>query len=608
MKIEYERIGLTNSSRLLRLDNQDFTYCDTYPKVLYIPIGLEPQELKEVCNFRSRSRIPAVTWKLPGADVFLLRCAQPCVGFKSMRSSADEKLLTLCKAENQPLIHILDSRPKTNAVANMLRGGGYEMTKYYKDILLEFNNIENIHVIRSSFLAVHQFCQNSTDAAQLMNITSSNLPPELQESKWFDHKRYIFESASRVMDLMLKENHSVLIHCSDGWDRTSQTASLAQILLDPFYRTIEGFIRIIEKDWLQFGHQFALRHGFVGGKIGNYKDSQRSPIFPQFLDCVYQFFHLFPNAFEWNETFLLLLMDELYACRFGTFLESSQKQRDANHLFTLTRSCWKFIQDRLSVFTNREFVPREEALFLPPTEQIEFKLWVGYYAKFMDVTSYRYHDMLTCCTDSENRSKRKVSSRRSKSRRNTNNGMVRPTDALPAVSAYPPSPVTASFRVHSHKLSVTASDSRTKEKSSHSRRERKKSMENPPPVDPALLNPISSPPSQRIRTKKTRKALNASKRSSGSLLETSAEAVSPRALAGVQASAENSHRVTISENPPTVVEYSYKEPQQTFLPRVRVTVALEEANHHPTPPSQNSTSDFDALLAAMDSAENDDQN
>ena len=37
------------------------------------------------------------------------------------------------------------------------------------------------------------------------------------------------------------EKRSVVIHCSDGWDRTAQTCSLAEILLDPYYRTIHGF-------------------------------------------------------------------------------------------------------------------------------------------------------------------------------------------------------------------------------------------------------------------------------------------------------------------------------------------------------------------------------
>lgn len=30
-----------------------------------------------------------------------------------------------------------------------------------------------------------------------------------------------------------------LVHCSDGWDRTPQVVSLAKIILDPYYRTME---------------------------------------------------------------------------------------------------------------------------------------------------------------------------------------------------------------------------------------------------------------------------------------------------------------------------------------------------------------------------------
>lgn len=40
---------------------------------------------------------------------------------------------------------------------------------------------------------------------------------------------------------IITEKASVLVHCSDGWDRTAQTCSLACIILDPYYRTIHGF-------------------------------------------------------------------------------------------------------------------------------------------------------------------------------------------------------------------------------------------------------------------------------------------------------------------------------------------------------------------------------
>lgn len=44
---------------------------------------------------------------------------------------------------------------------------------------------------------------------------------------------------ARCMD---ERSCCTLVHCSDGWDRTAQLCSLAQLMMDPYYRTIEGFI------------------------------------------------------------------------------------------------------------------------------------------------------------------------------------------------------------------------------------------------------------------------------------------------------------------------------------------------------------------------------
>jgi len=66
-----------------------------------------------------------------------------------------------------------------------------------------------------------------------------------------------------VRQMALEHSH-VLIHFSDGWDRTSQLSSLSQICLDPYFRTIDGFMALVEKDWVSFGHRFRDRCGFLG--------------------------------------------------------------------------------------------------------------------------------------------------------------------------------------------------------------------------------------------------------------------------------------------------------------------------------------------------------
>lgn len=62
----------------------------------------------------------------------------------------------------------------------------------------------------------------------------------------------------RIADKIESGKTSVVIHCSDGWDRTSQLTSLAMLMLDSYYRTIKGFEALIEKEWISFGHRFAL--------------------------------------------------------------------------------------------------------------------------------------------------------------------------------------------------------------------------------------------------------------------------------------------------------------------------------------------------------------
>lgn len=117
---------------------------------------------------------------------------------------------------------------------------------------------------------------------------------------------------------------SVVVHCSDGWDRTSQLTALAMLLLDPYYRTIKGFEVLVEKEWLSFGHKFQQR---IGHGDNHHSDADRSPVFLQFIDCVWQVSKQFPHALEFNEHFLITTLDHLYSCRFGTFLCNTERER-----------------------------------------------------------------------------------------------------------------------------------------------------------------------------------------------------------------------------------------------------------------------------------------
>eukprot|EP00116_Pleurobrachia_bachei_P017496 sb/3477758/ len=79
---------------------------------------------------------------------------------------------------------------------------------------------------------------------------------------------------------------------------------------------------LLEKEWLSFGHRFSHH-----GRQTNEKEDCFSPIFLQFLDCVYQIHRQFPHCFEFNEFFLECLAYHHCSIRFRTFVCDSEKKR-----------------------------------------------------------------------------------------------------------------------------------------------------------------------------------------------------------------------------------------------------------------------------------------
>jgi len=167
---------------------------------------------------------------------------------------------------------------------------------------------------------------------------------------WLKHVGSVLAAARSVVDAVRRRRKSVLVHCSDGWDRTPQVVSLACLLLDPYYRTIAGFGVLVEKEWLSFGHCFAERFGHGKHKL---KYTQRlSPIFAQWLDCVWQVTEQLPHHFEFDGRLLLSLLDLASSCRFGNFLGDSEKERVDDHVWQTTESIWPYLEQRKRDYLN----------------------------------------------------------------------------------------------------------------------------------------------------------------------------------------------------------------------------------------------------------------
>lgn len=160
---------------------------------------------------------------------------------------------------------IVDARPTVNAYAMQALGMGSENMENYRHLssppcTKTYLGIENIHVMRDCLQKVVEAIKDSD---------ISPLPPNremLVRSGWTKHIGVMLDGTLIIVRQIALEHSHVLIHCSDGWDRTSQLSSLAQICLDPYFRTIDGFIALVEKDWVSFGYRFRDRCGFLGSE------------------------------------------------------------------------------------------------------------------------------------------------------------------------------------------------------------------------------------------------------------------------------------------------------------------------------------------------------
>ncbi|XP_007247243.3 myotubularin-related protein 3 isoform X2 [Astyanax mexicanus] len=412
---EVERMGFDtqNAWRISEINN-NYKLCSSYPQQLVVPAWITDKELENVAAFRSWKRFPAVVYRHLSTGAVIARCGQPEVSWWGWRNADDEHLVQsiarACAVDSsspktltngsfsreytngadlsdvdfdssmtnssevetlaiQPhKLLILDARSYAAAVANRAKGGGCECPEYYPNCEVVFMGMANIHSIRKSFQSLRFLCTQMPDPANWLSA--------LESTKWLQHLSLLLKAALLVVNAVDRDHRPVLVHCSDGWDRTPQIVALSKLLLDPYYRTIEGFQVLVETEWLDFGHKFADRCGH--GE--NSEDlNERCPVFLQWLDCVHQLQRQFPCSFEFNEAFLVKLVQHTYSCLFGTFLGNSAKEREDRHIQERTCSVWSLLRPANRSFKNMLYSSHSETVLHPVCHVRNLMLWTAVY-------------------------------------------------------------------------------------------------------------------------------------------------------------------------------------------------------------------------------------
>ncbi|PAV56071.1 hypothetical protein WR25_01105 isoform A [Diploscapter pachys] len=356
VKIDFNRLEMKDGFKIVEI-NKDYEICETYPERIIVPANITEQQLKVACKFRSMNRLPAVVWKNKQSGAVLLRSSQPLTTLFSWRNPEDERIIEevikytkernkgLDGAEDSRHMVILDARSYAAAWANRAKGGGFESYEYYQQTEIMFLGLPNIHNVRYSFTQLRNL---------LTTIDQVNYHQNLQASNWLIYLSNLLIAANKCADF-LQQGTSVLVHCSDGWDRTTQIVSLAKLILDEHYRTIKGFEELIRREWLAFGHKFADRSG-----IGCLDANERSPVFLQWLDAVRQLQSHNSTLFQFNHQYLIKLARHTYSGLFETFLFNSLKQKNDVIKETMPGgsepiSIWQYLGDHNEEFVNPNY-------------------------------------------------------------------------------------------------------------------------------------------------------------------------------------------------------------------------------------------------------------
>ncbi len=76
-------------------------------------------------------------------------------------------------------------------------------------------------------------------------------------------------------------------------------------------------------------------------------------------DCVFQLWDYSPYRFEFNDAFLIFLIDSIYSCRYGNFLADNEKHKSTLRIEDKTPSLWSFVYDNLELFYNHLYTEKE---------------------------------------------------------------------------------------------------------------------------------------------------------------------------------------------------------------------------------------------------------
>ncbi|XP_063903027.1 myotubularin-related protein 9 [Zophobas morio] len=376
LEIEYAKLLASEEWRISHI-NKNYTVCPSYSSSVIVPKSIDDDVIVASASFRDGGRFPVLSYRHDNGAI-LLRSSQPLLNNNNRRSRADEKMLNAILGSGKKG-YIIDTR-STNYVSHCKgKGGGTEPDAHYTQWKRVHKPLDKIAKCDGSLL---DGLSKLVDACNDTNCSADKWMSRLESSNWLTYVQNALNASCLVAQCLDQDGASVLVHGTSGLDSTLLVTSVAQVILNPDCRTVRGLQALVEREWLQAGHPFQLRHS--KSCYSNNRSKSQQPTFLLFIDCIHQLYYQFPCSFEFTTQMLVLLFEHSYFSQFGTFLGNNEAEREIMKLSKKTTSLWSYLNrpDVLTSLLNPMYEPNKTAIW-PSVAPVSIVLWSGLYLRWV---------------------------------------------------------------------------------------------------------------------------------------------------------------------------------------------------------------------------------
>ena len=122
------------------------------------------------------------------------------------------------------------------------------------------DRMPSVQDIQRAYIKFRRLC--TPESPQQFAMQDSKFLTLLEKSNWLFYVSLCLRYSNEAAEI-LRSGSTCVLQESRGRDLCCVVSSLTQILLDPYFRTIDGFQSLIQKEWIALEHPFQTRLGHV---------------------------------------------------------------------------------------------------------------------------------------------------------------------------------------------------------------------------------------------------------------------------------------------------------------------------------------------------------